>query len=74
MRPRHRDSQIVCRHCAGVGYTIWRVPNTQPDGTPLQTYRHEVEKHGDQLPDLGPGWNPTCPSCRHPMDRVGVAG
>jgi hypothetical protein len=66
---RQRDAQIICRSCRGVGYTVWRIRNTQPDGTPLVTWRHEVERHGEQLPPLGPGWNPACPSCGAPMDR-----
>lgn len=69
---RLRDSEITCRSCRGVGYTVWRVRNTQPDGTPLASFRHEVVKHGDQLPDLGPGWNPNCPACGHPMQREAV--
>jgi hypothetical protein len=68
-----RDAHITCRSCRGIGYTIWRIRNTQPGTSePLASFRHEVQKHGDQLPDLGPGWNPACPSCGNPMDRQAV--
>ena len=66
---RQRDSVIQCSHCREIGYTIWRRRLTEPDGTPRVAWAHEVEPHGAQLPPLGPGLTPTCPSCGHPMAR-----